>query len=236
MEEYKVPTHVGLIVDGNGRWAKSKGLSRSKGHEQGSKRLSEIVPYMFKCGVKIVSAYIFSTENFKREQKEVDHLMDLFIKVFKKNINSYNEDNIKVIFSGGRNNLREDVLSVLDEVVEKTKNNDGGIINFCFNYGGRSEIVNMVKTISSKVDNQDISLDDIDEEMISEHMYQNLPDIDLLIRTSGEKRVSNFMLYQLSYSEFYFPDVLFPDFSKEEFDKALDVYNNRDRRFGGIKK
>lgn len=236
MEELKIPTHIGLIVDGNGRWAKKRNLPRSKGHDAGVKRLNEIVLYMFDKGVKYVSPYIFSTENFKRDKEEVDHLMDLIMKFFKDNKKIYQKENIKLIVSGSRANIREDILEAMDELVESTKNNNRGVLNLCFNYGGREEIVKMVQKLNQQVINDEIKIDEITEEIVMKNMYNDLPDIDFLIRTSGEQRVSNFMLYQLSYAEFYFPSTTFPDFNKEEFEDALLVYNKRERRFGGIKK
>ena len=235
MDELKIPNHVGLIVDGNGRWAKERGMSRSKGHDAGFKRLKEIVDYMFKRGVGYISAYVFSTENFKRDKQEVDHLMNLFVEKFKEEKKTYAKKNIKVIFSGSKVNLRQDVIKVMGDVTNSTKDNTGGVLNFCLNYGSRAELVNMVKNICMDISNNELNSEDIDEELLKQYMHQPLPDIDFLIRTSGEQRLSNFMLYQASYAELYFPTTYFPDFSKEEFEKALLVYNKRDRRFGGIK-
>lgn len=229
-EILKIPTHVGIIVDGNGRWAKEKGLSRSMGHKAGADNLEKISRYAFECGVKVLSLYVFSSENFKRSKEEVDYLMNLFTNKFKKDAKIYNKENIKVVFSGRREPLREDVLKTIDEITETTKNNTKGIINFCLNYGGQFEIIDAVKKLSQ--DNVDI--ENLDIETFSHYMYQDLPSIDLLIRTSGEQRLSNFMLWQCSYAEFYFPNTYFPDFNKDEFDLAILKYNKRDRRFGGI--
>ena len=236
MNDLKIPNHVGLIVDGNGRWAKERGMIRSKGHDAGFKRLKEITNYMFTRGVKYISAYVFSTENFKRDKQEVDHLMNLFVLKFKEEQKSYAKNNIKVIFSGSKSNLREDVIKTIEEVTNGTKDNTGGVMNFCLNYGSRAELVNMVKQINEDIVNNNLDINNIDEETLKHYMHQDLPDIDFLIRTSGEQRLSNFMLYQLSYAELYFPKTYFPDFTKEEFEDALLVYNKRDRRFGGIKK
>jgi len=229
-EILRVPTHVGIIVDGNGRWAKERGLSRSMGHKAGADNLEKISKYAFKCGVKVLSLYVFSTENFKRSKEEVDYLMNLFTNKFKKDAKKYNKENIKVIFSGRREPLNQNVLDTIDNMTNMTKDNTGGIINFCLNYGGQSEIIDAIKKL--KKDNFDI--DKLDIETFNHYMYQDLPPIDLMIRTSGEQRISNFMLWQCSYSEFYFPDTYFPDFHKEEFDLAILKYNKRDRRFGGI--
>jgi len=229
-EILRVPTHVGIIVDGNGRWAKERGLSRSMGHKAGADNLEKISRYAFKCGVKVLSLYVFSTENFKRSKEEVDYLMDLFTNKFKKDAKKYNKDNIKVVFSGKREPLSQNVLDTIDNVTNITKDNTGGIINFCLNYGGQSEIIDAIK----KLKKENVDIDNLDIETFNHYMYQDLPPIDLLIRTSGEQRISNFMLWQCSYSEFYFPDTYFPDFHKDEFDLAMLKYNKRDRRFGGI--
>lgn len=229
----KIPNHLGIIVDGNGRWAKERNLPRSKGHDKGFKRLKEITSYGFDKGIKVISVYVFSTENFKRSIEEVNHLMDLFVTGFKKD-KFYLKENIKVIFSGKKDNLRQDVIDAMDTIKEETKNNTKGILNICLNYGGRDEIVTACKKFTEEVLNRKTNIDDLNEQNFSKYLYQDLPDIDFMIRTSGEERLSNFMLWQNSYAEFYFPKTYFPDFSKEEFDKALLVYTKRDRRFGNI--
>lgn len=229
----KIPNHLGIIVDGNGRWAKERNLPRSKGHDKGFKRLKEITSYGFDKGIKVISVYVFSTENFKRSNEEVNHLMDLFVTGFKKD-KFYLKENIKVIFSGKKDNLRQDVIDAMDTIKEETKNNTKGILNICLNYGGRDEIVTACKKFTEEVLNRKTNIDDLNEQNFSKYLYQDLPDIDFMIRTSGEERLSNFMLWQNSYAEFYFPKTYFPDFSKDEFDKALLVYTKRDRRFGNI--
>lgn len=234
MNEIKIPNHVAIIVDGNGRWAKERNLPRSKGHDAGFKRLKEITSYAFYKGVKIVSIYVFSTENFKRSAEEVNHLMDLFVTGFKKD-KFYQKENIKVVFSGREEPLRKDVIEATKTITEETKNNTKGILNICLNYGGRSEIIDATKKIVSDVINNKLDINSLDEEKYGSYLYQELPDVDLMIRTSGEERLSNFLLWQNSYAEFYFPKTYFPDFTKEEFDKALLVYTSRDRRYGGIK-
>ena len=226
--------HVAIILDGNGRWAKERNLPRSKGHDAGFKRLKEITSYAFDKGVKIVSIYVFSTENFKRSAEEVNHLMDLFVTGFKKD-KFYQKENIKVVFSGREEPLRKDVIEATKTITEETKNNTKGILNICLNYGGRSEIIDATKKIVSDVINNKLDINSLDEEKYGSYLYQELPDVDLMIRTSGEERLSNFLLWQNSYAEFYFPKTYFPDFTKEEFDKALLVYTSRDRRYGGIK-
>ena len=229
----KIPNHLGIIVDGNGRWAKERNLPRSKGHDKGFKRLKEITSYGFDKGIKVISVYVFSTENFKRSTEEVNHLMDLFVTGFKKD-KFYLKENIKVIFSGKEDNLRQDVIDAMNTIKEETKNNTKGILNICLNYGGRDEIVTACKKFTEEVLNRKTKIDDLNEQNFSKYLYQDLPDIDFMIRTSGEERLSNFMLWQNSYAEFYFPKTYFPDFSKDEFDKALLVYTKRDRRFGNI--
>lgn len=229
----KIPRHLAIIVDGNGRWAKERNLPRSKGHDAGFKRLKEITNYGFNKGIEIISVYVFSTENFKRSKEEVDHLMNLFVNGFK-NDKFYLKENIKVIFSGRRENLRKDVLKAMDMITEETLSNTKGILNICLNYGGRSEIIDATKRIVEDVANNKLDISKLDEESYKNYLYQNLPDVDLMIRTSGELRLSNFLLYQNSYAEFYFPKTYFPDFDTDEFDQAILEYTKRDRRFGGI--
>ena len=235
MEELKIPTHVGIILDGNGRWAKERGLIRSAGHKAGYETLRKLVKYINDKGVKVLSVYAFSTENFKRSEDEVSYLMNLFLKVFKKDLAEFNDNNVKVLFSGRKEPLADDVWQAMKEMEETTKNNTGLILNICLNYGGQAEIVDATKKITEKVLNGEITIDDINEEMIRQNLYKDLPPMDLMIRTSGEVRVSNFMLYEIAYAEMYFPQAYFPDFDESEFDKAIEVYNKRDRRFGGIK-
>lgn len=235
MENIVIPKHVGIIMDGNGRWAKMKGRKRSFGHLEGSKTLENIALYAIECGVQILSVYAFSTDNFKRSKEEVDYLMDLFITMFNKKMKKIKDNDIKVIFSGRREPLREDVLASMDKIVEETKNNKRGILNICLNYGGQEEIVDATKKIVKLVNSGELNIDDIDKNSFYKYLYNNLPPLDLLIRTSGEYRLSNFMPYQSTYSEFYFTDTLFPDFNNQEFDRAVESYNKRDRRFGNAK-
>lgn len=228
----KIPEHVAIILDGNGRWAKKRGLKRSFGHKAGFDNLKSLSRYIFSSGVKILSVFAFSTENFKRDKDEVDYLMNLLVKNFKELISK--KDNTKIIFSGRKDNLRTDVLKAISDIEEKTKDNTEHIFNICFNFGGRADIIDATKKIIMDVQNGSLNIDDIDEELFGNYLYNKIPDIDLLIRTSGEVRISNFMLYQSAYAEMYFPNTYFPDFNKKEFDKAILAYNNRDRRFGGI--
>ena len=230
----KVPNHVAIILDGNGRWAKERGLTRSMGHDAGFTNLKNISKYILSKGIKVLSVYAFSTENFKRSQEEVSYLMNIFTSKFKSCIKDFNKESIKVIFSGRDKPLPDKVLKAMKELEESTKDNTKGILNICINYGGRSELVDTCKKISKMVENKEISINDIDEELVSRNLYNDLPDVDLMIRTSGELRLSNFMLWQNSYAEFYFPKTYFPDFDEEEFDKAIIEYTKRDRRFGNI--
>ena len=231
MEELK---HIAIIMDGNGRREKKRSLNRSLGHKEGSKQLENICIHAKKIGIPYLSVFAFSTENFKRSKEEVDYLMNLFIEMFNKNFKKLDNENIKVVFSGRRENLRKDVLESMDFITNKTKDNTGMTFNICLNYGGQSEIIDASKKIVKDVLDNKINIDDIDS-LYSKYLYQDLPPIDLLIRTSGEYRISNFMLWQMSYSEFYFTDTLFPDFNEKELDKAINSYYNRDRKFGGIK-
>lgn len=226
----KIPTHVGIILDGNGRWAKERGLNRSEGHNAGAKNLRTLGKYILSKGIKVVSIYAFSSENFKRSKQEVDFLMNLFITKFSDSLNEFHDENIKVVFSGRRDKLSKKLLNVMDKLTDKTKSNTGGILNICLNYSARNEIIDMVK----KVKEDNINIDKIDEDFVSKYMYNNLPDIDFLIRTSNEQRLSNFMLWQLSYAELYFCTTYFPDFNPDEFDKSIMEYTKRDRRFGNI--
>ena len=230
----KVLKHVAIIMDGNGRWAKKRGLSRSIGHREGSKVLKKICLHIANTDISYLSVFAFSTENFKRSKEEVDYLMNLFIEMFTKEFKTLYKEGVKVIFSGRREPLRQDVLDSMDKIVEDTKNNTRLILNICLNYGGHSEIVDATKKICENILNNNMSIDDIDEEMIEKNLYQDIPPIDLVIRTSGEYRISNFMLWQLSYSELYFSNTLFPDFTVEEFDKIIEDYYQRNRRFGGV--
>lgn len=229
--QLKIPTHVGIIVDGNGRWAKERGLSRLKGHDAGFENLRQLIKYIHARGIKYLSLYVFSTENFKRDHAEVEHLMDLFVLMYKKYQRDFTDNNIRVVFSGRDEPLPPRVLRARDELVAATKDNTGGVVNFCLNYGGRAELIDAVK----KLIKAGVDPDTLQEEDLRHYLYQDLPDVDLMIRTSGELRLSNFLLWQNSYAEFYFPKTKFPDFHESDFDQAIIEYTARDRRFGGIK-
>jgi len=232
---YNIPNHVAVIMDGNGRWATKRGLKRSEGHLEGSKTLKKLVKHAFERGVKVLSVFAFSTENFKRSKEEVDYLMNLFVKMFKDNFKELKEKNIKILFSKKESGLPSKLEKIIKDVEEDTKNNTGGIFNICINYGGQDEIIDMTKKVCSKVLKGEININDIDKNIIEKNLYQDLPSIDLLIRTSGEYRISNYMLWQTAYAEMYFTNTYFPDFDEMEFDKAMESYNKRDRRFGGVK-
>ena len=228
--------HLGIIVDGNGRWAKERGLSRSEGHKAGAEALRKIILYLsHEKLVNYLSLYVFSTENFGRPADEVNYLMELFLKWFTTVKKEYLNENIKIYFSGRKEYLRSDIVDAMNALENETADNDGLVVNFCLSYGGRAEIVDATKNIVRKFANNEITINDIDEELFAKNLYHELPDIDFLIRTSGESRISNFMLWQISYAEFYFPKVYFPDFDTKELDKAFKEFENRDRRFGKVK-
>lgn len=230
-----IPNHIGIIMDGNGRWAQEKGMIRTMGHKKAIETLRELLIHMADVGVKYCSLYAFSTENFKRDVSEVEFLMNLFIVAFQKEIEFLKSMKVKVVFSGRKNPLPEKVLEVMDKIVEDTKNNDKLVLNICLNYGSHAEIVDTTKKICEMYKSGKISLDDVNEELFESNLYNNLPPLDFVIRTSGELRLSNFMMWQASYAEFYFPKTYFPDFNGKEFDKAILEFNKRNRRFGGVK-
>ena len=230
----KVPVHLAFIVDGNGRWGASHGLSRSKGHEAGFKNLMKVLSYGFSKDIKYISTYLFSTENFKRSKSEVDFLMGLLTGKLKEILQFCHSNQIKVLFSGRDENLSSKVLKTIRQIEDETSIYNDRILNICFNYGGRIEIVDAAKKIAKDFKDGDLDIDSLSEDGFKKYLYQDLPDVDLMIRTSGEMRLSNFMLWQCSYAEFYFPKVYFPDFDENEFDKAILEYTKRDRRFGGI--
>lgn len=232
MEKLKIPYHVGIILDGNGRWATERGLKRSEGHKAGFETLKILSKHVFTRGVKVLSVFAFSTENFNRTKDEVDYLMNLFLKGFKSSIKEFNKNNIKVVFSGRKEPLSDKVYDSMKSLEKETLNNTGGILNICLNYGGQTEIVDTTKKLINDVLDGKLKIEDITPEIFMKNLYNDLPPIDFLIRTSGEIRISNFMLFSLAYAEMYFPLTYFPDFKEDEFDKALEEYTKRDRRFG----
>ena len=228
-----LPKHLAIIMDGNGRWAKQKGLIRALGHESGTKSVKVTVETCAKLGIQNLTLYAFSTENWNRPKIEVETLMKLLISSLKKEINTLQSNNIKLNAIGNLTNLPTKVQKELQEVIEKTSENTRMTLTLALSYGAREEIVQAVKKISDKVKNNIISEQAIDESIINQHLYtHNLPDVDLVIRTSGEHRISNFLLWQIAYAEFYFSEVLWPDFKKEHLYEAILSYQNRERRFG----
>ncbi len=228
-----LPVHLAIIMDGNGRWAKNQGKLRVFGHENGTKSVKTTVECCAEWGVKYLTLYAFSTENWNRPKYEVDMLMKLLIKSLKKEEKTLLNNNIKLNVIGDTNSLPEKVKNQLFSVIEATKNNIRMVLTLALSYGSRNELIEVVKKVSEKVKNNTISLEDIDESIINNHLYtHNLPDVDLVIRTSGEHRISNFLLWQIAYAEFYFTDVLWPDFDKTELEKAIISYQIRERRFG----
>ena len=229
----RLPRHIAIIMDGNGRWAKNKGKLRMFGHENGTKSVSKTVEAAAELGISHLTLYAFSTENWNRPKLEVQTLMKLLIKSLRKEIDTLQKNNIRLNAIGNLDALPEKVRFKLNEVISETKNNNRLVLTLALSYGSREEIVSVVKEISNKVKNNIISTEKIDESVINEHLYtRNLPDVDLLIRTSGEQRISNFLLWQIAYAELYFTDVLWPDFSKEDLYHAIVNYQKRERRFG----
>lgn len=229
----KLPNHVAIIMDGNGRWAKKLGKIRVFGHENGARAVSKIVETATELGIKHLTLYAFSTENWNRPKLEVQTLMKLLIKSLRKEIKTLQNNNISLNAIGNLNSLPKNVLRELTDVIDKTKDNNRLTLTLALSYGSRDELLSCIKEISIKVKNNIISPEKIDESIINEHLYtHNLPDVDLLIRTSGEQRISNFLLWQIAYAELYFTDVLWPDFNEEEFYKAIVNYQKRERRFG----
>ena len=229
----KLPKHIAIIMDGNGRWAKQQGLKRVFGHENGTKSVRVVVEACAELGVTNLTLYAFSTENWNRPKLEVETLMKLLVTSLKKEIKTLQENNIKLNAIGSLDNLPKKVHLELMEVIEKTKNNSRMTLTLALSYGSREELLNTVKIISDKVKNNIISSEAIDESTINEHLYtHDLPDVDLLIRTSGEQRISNFLLWQIAYAELYFTPTLWPDFREKHLYEAIIAYQQRERRFG----
>ncbi len=228
-----LPNHIAIIMDGNGRWAKKRGFLRTIGHENGVKSLRTTIIKCAELGIKNLTLYAFSTENWNRPEYEVNKLMDLLVKALVKEKPLFLENSIALNAIGDLELLPTKVKERLTDTIEETKQNNRMTVTLALSYGSRAEIIQAIKRISNKVKNNIISEDNIDESIINEHLYTyNMPDVDLLIRTSGEQRISNFLLWQIAYAELYFTDVLWPDFSEEELYKAILSYQNRERRFG----
>ena len=228
-----LPKHIAIIMDGNGRWAKSRGKIRAFGHENGTKAVRTTVENCAKLGIEHLTLYAFSTENWKRPKLEVKTLMRLLISSLKKEMNTLQKNNIRLNAIGNIDTLPKKVHNELMHVIEATKSNSRMTLNLALSYGSRDELTHVVRKIGEKIKNNIISTEKIDESVINQHLYtRNLPDVDLLIRTSGEQRLSNFLLWQIAYAELYFTDIFWPDFSEEDLHKAIASYQKRERRFG----
>lgn len=234
INKQNLPEHIAIIMDGNRRWAKQRGLTTKDGHKAGSKNLETIATFCNEIGIKYLTVYAFSTENWKRSQEEVSALMFILKANLDSMLRKMDLKNIKIRVIGEKENIPKDIEKKINKLVEKTKNNTGLVLNIAFNYGGRAELVHAVKNIAQNVKNGKIDIKDIDEKMISDNIYTaGQPDPDLMIRTSNELRTSNFLPWQLTYSEFYFPEKHWPEFGKEDLIEAIKVYQKRNRRFGG---
>ncbi len=229
-----IPKHVAIIMDGNGRWAKEHGVSRLSGHDAGMKAMKEIVKRSSTLGVEHLTVYAFSTENWKRSEEEVGGIFNLLIIYVDRELKELNDNNVKVNIVGDREALSDKVNKSIDKALSRTKNNDGLKFNIALNYGSRAEIIHAVKKVGQDIKDNDLNPENIDEYMIDSNLLTaGTPDPDVIIRTSGEMRLSNFLLWQAAYSEFVFTDVLWPDYSPEEFEKSIIEYQSRKRRFGG---
>jgi len=232
----KIPNHVAIILDGNGRWAKAKGMPRNYGHIQGAKTVEVICEEAYNMGINYLTVYAFSTENWNRPKDEVDALMKLLRNYMKNCLKRAEKNNMCVRVIGDKSRLDQDIRESIEELEEATKNNTGLHFSIAINYGGRDEIRRAVQTLAAKAEKGELKAEEITEEMIGNALdTHGLPEPDLLIRTCNEQRISNFLLWQLAYTEFYFTPVAWPDFSKEELEKAVEAYNHRDRRYGLVK-
>ncbi len=230
----KLPEHVAIIMDGNGRWAKKHHLNVSRGHRQGTENLREIIRHTDDLGIRVLSLYAFSTENWNRSEEEISALMQLILDFFASEIDELDAKNVRILILGDKGRLPEKQREVLKEAEKRTESNTGLQLNIAVNYGSRAEIVRAVQEIAVMAKNGTIRVEEINDKTISDHLYtKGQPDVDLLIRTSGEQRLSNFLLYQNAYAEFVFPETLWPDFSVHDYDLALDTFGHRQRRFGG---
>ena len=232
-----IPKHTAIIMDGNGRWAEQKGMSRIFGHQNGVTAVKKIVESANKFNIKYLTLFTFSIENWDRPQSEVDTLMSLLVETLKDEFEDIFRNNIKLNAIGELDTLPDNVRDELYSIIQSTKNNSGMTLTLALSYGGKQEIFKVVKEISDKVKNDIICLDNFDDSLINDHLYtRDLPDVDLLIRTSGEQRISNFLLWQIAYAELYFTDIYWPDFTEEDLEKAIVEYQNRERRFGKTSK
>ena len=235
MEELTLPKHVAIILDGNGRWAKKRLMPRKYGHAQGAKTVEKICEEAWRMGIKYLTVYAFSTENWKRPEDEINAIMKLLRDYLKNCLEISKKNDMRVRVIGDRSGLKDDIVKAIEDLEENSKNNKGLNFQVALNYGGRDEITRAVRSIAQQVKEGTLKVEDIDQDKISSFLdTADIPDPDLMIRTSGEQRISNYLLWQLAYSEFYFTDVLWPDFTKEDLEKAVAFYNKRDRRFGGV--
>lgn len=234
--ERKVPVHLGIIMDGNGRWAKKRGLPRQAGHKVGAQVFRKITKYCEKCGVSYLTVYAFSTENWRRPQEEVDAIMNLLRQYLKESLADFQQENIRTLFIGNREPLAEDIQQLMAEAERTTANKTGMTLNIAINYGGREEIAHAAAQIAKLAAEGSISPDAIDENTVEEHLYTaGQPPVDLVLRPSGEYRLSNFLIWQSAYAEYVFmDDILWPDFKEDDLDRAFMEYGRRDRRFGGV--
>ena len=234
-EDFVLPVHVGIIMDGNGRWAKKRGLPRKAGHREGAQTFRTITRYCSEVGIKYLTVYAFSTENWKRPEDEVGALMGLFKSYLKEALEDFKDDDIVVRFIGDKSGFSPELQELMTENEESSKSRDGMVLNIAMNYGSRDEIVRAVKNIAADVKSGKVAQDDINEELFSGYLYTaGQPDPDLIIRPSGEYRISNFMLWQSAYTEFIIMNKLWPDFQKSDLDEALRIYSQRNRRYGGV--
>jgi len=230
----RIPAHVAIIMDGNGRWAQNRNLPRMAGHNAGMIAMKEIVKASSALGVKHLTVYAFSTENWKRSQEEINGIFKLLVLYVDKELKELHENNVKVRILGDYEKLPREAVKSLERTLKTTKDNTGLQFNIALNYGGRFDILRAVKSLAEKVEAGELKADEITEEMFADQLYTaGIPDPDLIIRTSGEMRLSNYLLWQCAYSEFVFVDVLWPDFTREEYEKAIEIFQNRKRRFGG---
>ncbi len=234
VEPEKMPTHIAFIMDGNGRWAKKRGMPRTFGHTEGARNFRRIMRYCKDIGVKCISFYAFSTENWKRPENEVNALMNIF-RTYLDDVRNYIKEEVKMVFLGDKSKLPQDIQQKMNSLEEDSKDFDKMTVLLAINYGGRDEITHATRLIAEKVRKGELNPNEITEDTISSNLYTaGYPDVDLLIRPSGEMRISNFLIWQSAYAEFYFADILWPDFSTKELDRAIIEFAHRNRRFGGV--
>ncbi|MBQ6820492.1 MAG: isoprenyl transferase [Clostridium sp.] len=235
LDKNNIPKHVAIIMDGNGRWAKRRKLPRTMGHKAGVETIRRVIKEAHVLGIKYLTLYAFSTENWRRPEDEVSALMKLLVEYLRSEFNDLNKNDVVIRLSGDIEKLPYETKKEVLDAIDNTKNNKGIVLNIAFNYGGRDEIIRAVKIISEKVKNNSLNLEDINEELFEKYLYTvNIPDPDLIIRPSGEQRISNFLLWQCAYSEFWYSNVCWPDFKEEHLHEAIYDYQHRDRRYGGV--